>query len=126
MLSRREALAALASAAALPLVSACKKEGSPTPVAPSDADALALLESVGDNLTRLSPETATSLGIDTGSRASLRSQLADRSADGQKRVAEQVRTDLDRVRAFNVTGLTHATRTSVEVVRSAGCKGTGR
>ena len=123
MLSRREALAALASAAALPLVTACQKEGAPTPPTPpaasSDADANALLESVGDNLIRLSAETATSLGIDTGARAALRSQLADRSAEGQKRLAQQVRADLDRVNAFNVNGLSHAARTSVEVVRSA-------
>jgi len=121
MLSRREALAALASAAALPIVSACQKESAitPPPAGPSEADAKALLESVGDNLLRLAPETATSLGLDTGARAALRSQLADRSAEGQKRLAEQVRTDLERVNAFNASGLSHATRTSFEVVRSA-------
>ena len=112
-------IAALASAAALSLVPACTRNGAPTPSAPTEADALALLDGLADNLLRLLPESATSLGIDTGARAALRSQLADRSAEGQQRVAKQLREDLDRVNAFNASGLSHATRTSVEVVRSA-------
>ena len=119
-LTRREALAALASAAALPLVPGCSREQPPAaPASSKEADVVALLDSVGDNLLRLFPETATGLGIDTGARAALRSQLADRSADGQQRIANQVRADLERVRAVNVDGLSHAVRTSVEVVRSA-------
>jgi uncharacterized protein (DUF885 family) len=112
-------IAALASAAALSLVPACTRDGAPTPSTPSEADALALLDRLADNLLRLLPESATSLGIDTGARAALRSQLADRSAEGQQRVAKQLREDLDRVNAFNASGLSYATRTSVEVVRSA-------
>jgi uncharacterized protein (DUF885 family) len=119
LLTRRDAIAALASTAALPLMSACGQ--APTAIAPgsSDADALALLDSVADNLLRLFPESATSLGIDTDARAALRSQLADRSAAGQQRVASQIRADLERVNAFNTSGLSHAMRTSFEVVRSA-------
>ena len=120
MLSRREPLAALASAAALPLMSGCgvtersrRRPPAATPRRSSCSNRIA------DNLLRLSPETATSLGIDTGERAALRSQLADRSADGQQRLAKQVRADLDRVNAFNTSGLSHAARTSIEVVRSA-------
>jgi len=119
MLSRREALAALASAAALPLVTGYEGSQTPTPPASTDADALKLLDSVADNLLRLQPESATSLGIDTGPRAALRSELADRSAEGKQRLAKQVRADLERVKVFDVTGLSHAARTSVEVVRSA-------
>jgi uncharacterized protein (DUF885 family) len=119
LLSRREAIAAVASTAALPLLSACARDRAPTPPATNDADALALLDAVADNLLRLLPESATSLGIDTGARAALRSQLADRSAEGQQRVAQQIRADLERVNAFNTTGLSHAARTSFEVVRSA-------
>ena len=117
--TRREALAALASAAALPLMTGCGRKETTVPSASTDADALALLDDVADNLLRLLPESATSLGIDTGARAALRSQLADRSAEGQQRLATQVRADLERVNAFDTAGLSHATRTSVEVVRSA-------
>jgi uncharacterized protein (DUF885 family) len=84
-----------------------------------EADALALLDQIADNLLRLAPESATSLGIDIDARKALRSQLSDRSAQGQQRIASQLRADLARVNAFDASGLSHATRTSVEVVRSA-------
>ena len=119
LLSRREAIAALASTAALPLVSACASDRPPAAPAPDETGALTLLDSCADNLLRLAPESATSLGIDTGARAGLRSQLADRSAEGPRRVAAQLRADLARVNAFDSSRLSHGTRTSFEVVRSA-------
>jgi len=117
--TRREVFTALASAAALPLVAGCARDRASTPPASTDADTLKLLDSIADNLMKLQPESATSLGIDTGARAALRSQLADRSADGQQRLAKQVRADLDRVNALDTAGLSHAVRTSVDVVKSA-------
>jgi uncharacterized protein (DUF885 family) len=118
-LTRRELIAALASAAALPVMSGCAGNSASTPPASNAADALKLLDSVADTLLRLLPESATSLGIDTGSRAALRSQLADRSEEGKQRLAKQVRDDLERGTAFKTDGLSHAVRTSIEVVRSA-------
>ena len=103
----------------MPLVSACGRDRAPTPPTTTAADARALLDGLADNLLRLGPESATSLGIDTGARAVLRSQLTDRSAEGQQRVAKQLRADLERVNAFNTSGLSEAMRTSFEVVRSA-------
>ena len=119
LISRREALAALASTAALPFVSGCSREGTPPASAAPDADALALLNTFAENLLRLSPESATSLGIDVDARAPLRSQLTDRSAEGQKQIANQLRADLDRANAFDTAALNYATRTSFEVIRSA-------
>jgi uncharacterized protein (DUF885 family) len=84
-----------------------------------DTDAVALLDDVANNLLALFPESATSLGIDTGARAALRSQLTDRSEAGKQRIAERVRADLARVNAYDLTGLSHKTRTSFEVVKSA-------
>jgi uncharacterized protein (DUF885 family) len=122
-ISRREALAALTSATVVQLMAACNREpAQPPPSTPTEADALALLDEIGNNRLHLSPESATSLGIDTGARSSLRSQLTDRSAEGQQRIANQLRTDLQRANAFNMSGLSHATRTSFEVVRSAYAK----
>jgi len=120
-INRRDAIAALASTAALPLLQGCNA-GPAAPAAPpanAGAEALKLLDEIGENYVRFAPESATSLGIDTGARAALRSQLSDRSADGQKKIADRVRQDLERAKAFDVSGLDHATRTSVEVVRSA-------
>ena len=118
-LSRREVLAALASVAALPIVTACGgSQSAPAAGKPTEADALALLDSVGDSLARLTPEQATTLGIDVGERASLRGMLTDRSGAGVQRMAKQIKDDLARVKAFDASGLSHATRTSVDVVRS--------
>src|SRR5687767_15363803 len=117
--TRREAIAAMASAATLPLVAACGRFALPAATTPNDATAVALLDDVAENLLRLAPESATSLGIDTGARAGLRSMLADRSAGGQRRIANQLRTDLARVSDFDSSALSHAVRTSFEVVRSA-------
>ena len=121
MMNRREALAALTSTAALPLIQACSSSSTPPATAKPDnsAAAKALLDKIGESYLRFAPEGATSLGIDTGARAALRSQLADRSAGGQQKIADQVRKDLERAKAFDTNGLDHATRTSVEVVRSA-------
>lgn len=116
---RRDALAALASTMALPLLSACAGGQTPAPSSTSEADAAALLDQLADSFLRLWPESATSLGIDTGARSALRSQLTDRSAPGQERIAGQLRADLARVGAVNTSGLSRATRTSLEVVRSA-------
>lgn len=87
--------------------------------APVKTDAEALLDSVADNLLALSPEGATSLGIDTGPRAAMRGKLGDRSAAGIKAVADTLKADLARVRAVKTDGLDHATRTSLAVVDSA-------
>jgi uncharacterized protein (DUF885 family) len=118
-MSRREAIGVMASTAAWPLLAACAPERASTPPPEGEADAFALLEGFADNLLRLLPESATSLGVDTGARASLRGQLADRSAEGQRRIADRLRTDLDRANTFDISAHSHALRTSFEVVRSA-------
>jgi uncharacterized protein (DUF885 family) len=119
LLTRRQAVAALASTAALPLIAACAGRRPVTAPAPRDAEARALLDDIAERLLQLFPETATSLGIDTGPRAALRSRLTDRSADGKRRIAELVREDLKRVEALDTSGLSHPLVTSVAVVRSA-------
>jgi uncharacterized protein (DUF885 family) len=119
VITRRTAITALASTVTFPLMSGCTREGTPTPSGPTEADAATLLDEVAGNLLRLAPESATSLGIDTGVRVALRSQLTDRSAQGQQQIASQVRADLERARALDTSGLSHATRTSIDVVRSA-------
>src|SRR5437763_1825232 len=116
-LSRREALAGLAATTALPLVTA-----SAMAAPASEAQAKALLDSIGENLLRLEPDGdpgATTLGIDTGPRAVLRSMLSDRSAAGQARIAATVKGDLARAQAIDTSKLSFPSRTSVEVIKSA-------
>jgi uncharacterized protein (DUF885 family) len=114
--TRREALAGIGAAAAIPFV-ATAMPAFATPA--GEAKASALLDSFADNLLLLSPESATSLGIDTGKRAKLRYKLGDRSAAGQRRVASTLKSDLARAEAIDTSGLPFSTRTSVEVVKSA-------
>ena len=103
-------------------MSACTRKPIASSTAAStntEADARAWLDNIGNSLLRLVPETATSLGIDTGTRAELRSQLMDRSGEGQQRIASQLRRDLEQANVLDASDLPHATRTSIEVVRSA-------
>jgi uncharacterized protein (DUF885 family) len=121
--SRRQTLAALGAGAATLALPACanKALSAATPDAgPLDeAGAKALLDSVAQRLLALSPETATSLGVDTGENSSLRRKLADRSAAGQEKIAATLRDDIARVRAADTSQLSYATRTSFAVVESA-------
>ena len=128
-MNRREALA-LSAAAFMPLLPArSRHRGTPSASAAAaaagaaakagEAEAAKLLDAIGENLLRLAPEAATTLGLDKGDQAALRSQLADRSVAGQQKLADQIRADLARIGAIDASGLSHATKTSVEVVRSA-------
>src|SRR5690606_21954841 len=104
-LSRRELIATLASATTLPLLGPIASAFALENQAAGDAPALMLLESIAENLLRLFPESATSLGIDNGARAALRSQLTDRSLAGQKRIAGQLKADLARLDTLDTGGL---------------------
>ena len=135
--SRRQTLAGLAATAAMPLLSGCARQmgagqmragmpilpnppvPAPAPAPITEAAANALLESIGDNLLALSPESATSLGLDVGQRAWMRTRLTDRSVAGQKKVADVVAADLARAEAVDTSALSFSTRTSVETVKSA-------
>ena len=101
------------------MLGGCATIPAPIGVPTSEADAVALLDSIAENLLMQSPESATSLGIDKGARVMLRSRLANRSAAGQARLAAMLRADLARAEAIDTASLTFATRTSVDVVRSA-------
>jgi uncharacterized protein (DUF885 family) len=115
-LSRRETIGALAASVVLPAIASA----TPAFARPaSEAQARALLDSFAENLLRLWPESATSLGIDTGRLASYRYRLGDRSAAGERRVAATVAADLARAEAVETSALSFPTRTSIEVVRSA-------
>ena len=92
LFTRREVLAALASVAAVPLIPGCGGERTATPSTATEANALALLDEVADNLIRLTPEQATSLGI-TQRKASLRSRLRPLRRR-HSAMAAQIRTDL--------------------------------
>lgn len=114
--TRRETLSALSATTAVTLVAKAIPAFA-TPV--TEMQANALLSSFAENLLRLQPAQATSLGIDKDARAAYRHRLDDRSAVGQARVAATLQEDLARAESVDTSALTFPTRTSIEVVRSA-------
>lgn len=117
LLTRRAALASLGAGGASFLLNACT-----TPLAsgPSgDASATGLLDSIAWQLLELGPEGATSLGVDTGVHAALRSRLGDRSRIGVARMERLLRDSLRRIARLDTSGLDPATLTSLAVVKSA-------
>jgi len=115
-LTRRETLGAISATAAYAMFG---RATSALAAPASEAQARALLDSFADRLLRLKPERATSQGVDVGARAPLRYRLEDRSAAAQRRVADTLRADLSRAERIDSSQLSFATRTSVEVVKSA-------
>ena len=125
-ITRREAITTVGAGAAGIALGGCAMRPRPLAAAPlpaasamSEADGAALLVSFGDNLIRLYPESATSLAIDVGPRASLRRLLADRSDAGQTHNATTIRADLARANRTDTSGMSFETATSIEVVKSA-------
>lgn len=121
-LSRRQTLAGFGAGAATIALAGCAPgiNQASTSTAPLDeAGAAAILDSIAEKLLKLSPEGATSLGIDTGARAAMRGKLSDRSSAGQAAVAATLKADVARIRASNISALSHATRTTFAVVESA-------
>lgn len=85
----------------------------------TDATGEALLTRTAEGLLALSPEGATSLGIDKDARAGLKRRLSDRSPAGQRKVAAMLRTTLAEVAALDTSGLSPAMRTHVDVVQAS-------
>ncbi|UVI40533.1 DUF885 domain-containing protein [Qipengyuania spongiae] len=114
-LTRRQALTGLGATSALGLGGCATMPGAGQigPVGASE-----LLDVVAYNLLEHEPERATSLGVDAGRHALLRSRLEDQSGGAQDLYAATLRRDRDEVRAFPRQGLDAETLTSLEVVES--------
>ena len=100
-------------------MSGCAAVGTKPLGAPTAGSAQALLDAIAWNLLEHAPESATSLGVDTGVHAGLRNRLADRSRAGQDALAAVLRGDLAQTRSVDTKALDPVTRTSFEVVESA-------
>ena len=111
-ITRRTALGLFAAGGAATGLPALALTPPPTPPT-------TLLDDMAWRLLTLAPEQATSLGVDTGTHAALRSRLEDKSAAGQARKAALLRDELPRIEAALAATPDAATRTSLEVVRTA-------
>ena len=112
--SRRQFLASTATLAAFPALPACAN-GAPS----ADAAADKLLSATAEQLLTSSPESATSLGIDKGERAHLRSMVEDRSLAGRQKVAEGLRARIAQLDALDRNALSPVMQTNIDVVRTA-------
>ena len=120
---RREALALTFSAAALAAApgtaSAAAKAVAATPAKRFSG----MLAQFAEELLRLSPETATSLGLDSGRRLALKSQWGDGSAVGEARWSSQVKSMLARLAAVNRATLSPADQIRYDTVKHAASMG---
>lgn len=110
-LSRRTLMTTAGSGLALAAAPARAMQAAP----PTDPAAIAL-DAIAESFLVLQPEGATSLGIDKGKRAPLKSKLTDRSAAGRAKEAAWLRTALARIDTLRPA---EATRTDVAVARTA-------
>lgn len=117
MVDRRRVLGAVAAAGTLAAAPATRHAG---PAAKSaDAHAEAMLGKIAEAVLALSPEGATSLGVDKGVRAGLKHRLGDRSPAGVAHAATFAHEHRRALDAIDTRKLGEPQRTHVEVVRAA-------
>ena len=114
--NRRDVLALGAAAAAFGGAALGSKA---LAAAPGDAGAEALLSSVAEDLMREYPENASSLGLDKGARAALKSTLTDRSLEGRAKLAVTAKARVARMKAVDRKGLSPAAALDLGVVQTA-------
>ncbi|MBV6319839.1 DUF885 domain-containing protein [Duganella violaceipulchra] len=91
--------------------------------APADARFSTLLDNFADEILRLAPTSATSLGIDKGARAGLKAQLEDLSPVGDAAWAAQVKSMLGRLSALDRNALGAEAQIRYDTVRYAATEG---
>lgn len=120
---RREALALTFSAAALAgapgAASAAVKAVAATPAKRFSG----LLAQFAEELLKLAPATATSLGLDSGARLALKSQWADGSPAGDAKWAAQVKSVLARLGTVDRAALPPADQIRYDTVKHAATMG---
>ncbi|MDR7049495.1 uncharacterized protein (DUF885 family) [Duganella sp. 3397] len=125
--SRRDLLLSALSATAVSVLPgfalAQGQAGNVAPAAPGDATFAKLLDTFADEILRLSPTTATSLGLDKGARADLKSKLENISRSGDAAWASQVKSILKRLDAVDRVKLGPDAQLRYDTVRYAASEG---
>jgi uncharacterized protein (DUF885 family) len=85
----------------------------------ADAEVEKLLAEIAEEMLADYPENATSLGIDSGTRADLKATLSDRSGAGQEAIARRVTAGLKRMQAIDANALGESARIDLDAVRTA-------
>ena len=108
------ALPAAASAAAK-----AAKASAPADAAPADRRFNALMADFADEVLHLTPSSATALGLDTGARAGLKSQLEDVSRAGDARWAAQLKSMAARLDGVDRKALSQPEQIRYDTLRFA-------
>lgn len=122
-IDRRQALAMTLSAAAASAVPAAAAAAAKAAPASATARFSGLLTQVAEELLKLSPATATSLGLDSGARLALKSQWGDGSPKGDAQWAAEVKSILTRLNGINRAALSPADQIRYDTVKHAATKG---
>jgi uncharacterized protein (DUF885 family) len=128
--SRRDLLLTVMSAAAVAAVpnlagaaAAAATVAASVKRAPGDVPFFKLLDVFAEEILVLSPNTATSLGLDSGKRSALKSQFADESPAGDAQWAEQVKSMVKRLDQINRGKLSADAQIRYDTVRYAAGEG---
>ena len=125
-ITRRELLLSAIAASvvgALPTLSGAARAQEAAAPAPGDAKFAAVLDNFAEEILRLSPTTATSLGLDKGERAALKSQLENVSRAGDAAWAGQVKSMLKRLAAIDRAKLGADAQIRYDTIRYAANEG---
>jgi len=118
-LSRRHLLQSASAMGALGIVGCSETEiaSAPKPsVGSNNQTAKKVLDLAQDFMLNAYPETASSMGIDKGNYAGLRSRLTDRTPAGQAKIAKQTRTLLGQLQAIDTSAIEPDIGLDVDVV----------
>nr|WP_315217271.1 DUF885 family protein [uncultured Duganella sp.] len=123
--TRRDLLLSALSATAvgaLPLLPGMARAQSAPPAA-GDAPFTKLIDNFAEEILRLSPTTATSLGLDKGERAGLKAQLENLSRSGDAAWAGQVKSMLKRLSGIDRAKLGADAQLRYDTIRYAANEG---
>lgn len=122
-IDRREALALTLSAAAVSAMPATANAAAKAAPVGAPAKFSKLLADVAEELLKLAPATATSLGLDSGPRLALKSQWGDGSPKGDAQWATEVKSILSRLNGIDRAALSPADQIRYDTVKHAATKG---
>ena len=121
-IDRRGMLAATLSTAGLGLVPTAV-HAETAYVSTPEAKFARLLGNFASDILTLSPETTSSLGLDKGAKAVLKSKLSDGSVAGEAKWTQQVRSMLARLATVNRAALKSADQIRYDTVKYAAERG---
>lgn len=122
-IDRREALALTLSAAAMAATPGVANAAAKAALASPARRFSGLLSQFAEELLKLAPGTATSLGLDNGPRMALKSQWGDGSPAGDAKWAAQVKSMLTRLGAVNRSALPPVDQIRYDTVKHAATMG---